>query len=92
MAKKTELMKPETHATPTAQDIIAELNALGNPDKAAHLSRFFKTGKALCNCAKTSRCRVPAGERAAIWRNLTAAGSAKEKAAFHFSSGARPSC
>ena len=45
MAKKTELMKPETHATPTAQDIIAELNALGNPDKAAHLSRFFKTGK-----------------------------------------------
>ena len=38
-------MKPETHATPTAQDIIAELNALGNPDKAAHLSRFFKTGK-----------------------------------------------
>ena len=29
-------MKPETHATPTAQDIIAELNALGNPDKAAH--------------------------------------------------------
>ena len=28
-------MKPETHATPTAQDIIAELNALGNPDKAA---------------------------------------------------------
>ena len=38
-------MKPETHATPTAQDIIAELNALGNPDKAAHLSRFFKPGK-----------------------------------------------
>lgn len=38
-------MKPETHATPTAQDIIAELNALGNPDKAAHLSRFSKPGK-----------------------------------------------
>lgn len=45
MAKKTELMKPETHATPTAQDIIAELNALGNPDKAAHLSLFSKPGK-----------------------------------------------
>ena len=26
-------MKPETHATPTAQDIIAELNALGNTEK-----------------------------------------------------------
>ena len=34
-------MKPETHATPTAQDIIAELNALGNPDKAV----FSKPGK-----------------------------------------------
>ena len=43
----------------------------------------------MCNCAKTSRCRVPAGERAAIWRNLTAAGSAKEKAALHFSSGGK---
>ena len=36
------------------------------------------------NCAKTSRCRAPTGERTAIWRNLTAAGSAKEKAAFCF--------
>ncbi len=27
-----------------AQQIITELQALGNPDKAAHLSRFFKTG------------------------------------------------
>lgn len=46
MAKKTELMKSETQAAPTAQDIIAELNALGNPDKAAHLSRFSKPEKA----------------------------------------------
>lgn len=29
----------------TAQNIIADLQALGNPEKAAHLSRFFKTGK-----------------------------------------------
>ena len=36
-------MKPETHATPTAQDIIAELNALGNPDNANSL--LSKPGK-----------------------------------------------
>ncbi len=29
----------------TAQDIIKELQTLGNPAKAVHLSRFFKTGK-----------------------------------------------
>lgn len=29
----------------TAQNIITDLQALGNPEKAAHLSRFFKTGK-----------------------------------------------
>ena len=29
----------------TAQEITAALQALGNPDKAKHLARFFKTGK-----------------------------------------------
>lgn len=29
----------------TAQNIITDLQTLGNPEKAAHLSRFFKTGK-----------------------------------------------
>lgn len=29
----------------TAQNIITDLQALGNPEKADHLSRFFKTGK-----------------------------------------------
>lgn len=29
----------------SAQQIISELQALGNPEKAAHLSHFFKTGK-----------------------------------------------
>lgn len=29
----------------TTQQIIDELNTLGNPEKAAHLSHFFKTGK-----------------------------------------------
>lgn len=29
----------------TAQEITEALKALGNPDKAKHLSRFFKTGK-----------------------------------------------
>lgn len=38
-------MNPDTKTPPTAQDIIAELNTLGNPVKAAHLSRFFKTGQ-----------------------------------------------
>lgn len=29
----------------TAEDIIQELQQLGNPEKATHLARFFKTGK-----------------------------------------------
>lgn len=29
----------------TAQNIISELETLGNPEKATHLSRFFKAGK-----------------------------------------------
>ncbi|MDE5610496.1 MAG: DNA alkylation repair protein, partial [Odoribacter sp.] len=29
----------------TAEDILQKLQRLGNPEKATHLSRFFKTGK-----------------------------------------------
>lgn len=39
MEKKTDV------DTIRATDIISELQALSNPEKAVHLSRFFKTGK-----------------------------------------------
>ncbi len=44
LEKKTHVI-PHTRDMITAAQIITELENCGNPEKAVHLSRFFKTGK-----------------------------------------------